>query len=70
MREQCDKVSLKKKQDLRLSMLSVGENRVVCTRDDFFQMSSDVISEVVLHVCVSQPFVVCCLEEQETTIPR
>ena len=31
MREQCDTVSLKKKQDLRLSMLSVGENRVVCT---------------------------------------
>ena len=31
MREQCDKVSLKKKQSLRLSMLSVGENRVVCT---------------------------------------
>ena len=24
MREQCDKVSLKKKQDFRLSMLSVG----------------------------------------------
>ena len=33
-------------------------------------MSSDVISEVVLHDFVSQPFVVCCLEEQETTIPR
>ena len=32
-------------------------------------MSSDVISEVVLHDFVSQPFVVCCLEE-ETTIPR
>ena len=31
MREQCVKVSLKKKQCLRLSMLSVGENRVVCT---------------------------------------
>ena len=31
MREQCDKVSWKKKQDLRLSMLNVGENRVVCT---------------------------------------
>ena len=31
MREQCDKVCLKKKQYLRLSMLSVGENRVVCT---------------------------------------
>ena len=31
MREQCDKVSLKKKQYLRLSMLSVGETRVVCT---------------------------------------
>ena len=31
MREQCDEVSLKKKQYLRLSMLSVGENRVVCT---------------------------------------
>ena len=28
-------------------------------------MSSDVICEVVLHGCVSQPFVVCCLEEQE-----
>ena len=38
--------------------------------DDFFQMSSDVICEVVLHGCVSQPFVVCCLEEQETKIPR
>ena len=24
----------------------------------------------VLHGCVSQPFVVCCLEEQETKIPR
>ena len=33
-------------------------------------MSSDVISEVVLHDFVSWPFVVCCLEEQETTIPR
>ena len=31
MREQFDEVSLKKKQYLRLSMLSVGENRVVCT---------------------------------------
>ena len=28
-------------------------------------MSSDVILEVVLHGCVSQPFVRCCLEEQE-----
>ena len=28
-------------------------------------MSSDVILEVVLHGCVSQPFVGCCLEEQE-----
>ena len=27
MREQCDKVSLKKKQYLRLSMLSVGEKQ-------------------------------------------
>ena len=31
MTEQCDKMSLKKTQDFRLSMLSVGENRVVCT---------------------------------------
>ena len=31
MREQFDEVSLKKKRYLRLSMLSVGENRVVCT---------------------------------------
>ena len=31
MKEQCHKLSLKKKQDVRLSMLSVGENRVVCT---------------------------------------
>ena len=31
MKEQCRKMSLKKKQDVRLSMLSVGENRVVCT---------------------------------------
>ena len=31
MRVQFDEVSLKKKQYLRLSMLSVGENRVVCT---------------------------------------
>jgi len=31
MKEQCHKMSLKKKQDVRLSMLSVGENRVVCT---------------------------------------
>ena len=31
MRERFDEVSLKKKQYLRLSMLSVGENRVVCT---------------------------------------
>ena len=31
MKEQCDKVSWKKKQYFRLSMLSVGENRVVCT---------------------------------------
>ena len=31
MKEQCHKRSLKKKQDVRLSMLSVGENRVVCT---------------------------------------
>ena len=30
MKEQCHKMSLKKKQDVRLSMLSVGENRVVC----------------------------------------
>ena len=31
MKEQCHNMSLKKKQDVRLSMLSVGENRVVCT---------------------------------------
>ena len=31
MKEQCHKMSLKKKLDVRLSMLSVGENRVVCT---------------------------------------
>ena len=31
MREQFDEVRLKKKQYLRLSMLIVGENRVVCT---------------------------------------
>ena len=31
MKEQWHKMSLKKKQDVRLSMLSVGENRVVCT---------------------------------------
>ena len=31
MRAQFAEVSLKKKQYLRLSMLSVGENRVVCT---------------------------------------
>ena len=31
MKEQCLKMSLKKKQDVRLSMSSVGENRVVCT---------------------------------------
>ena len=31
MREQFDEVSLKKKQYLRLSMLSVEKNRVVCT---------------------------------------
>ena len=31
MREQLAEVSLKKKQYLRLSMLSVGKNRVVCT---------------------------------------
>ena len=31
MTEQCHKMSLKKKQDVRLSMSSVGENRVVCT---------------------------------------
>ena len=31
MKEQCHKMSLKKKQDVRFSMLSVGENRVVCT---------------------------------------
>ena len=31
MKEQCHKMSLKKKQDVRLSMLIVGENRVVCT---------------------------------------
>ena len=31
MKEQCHKMSLKKKQDVRLSMLSVGETRVVCT---------------------------------------
>ena len=31
MKEQCHKMSLKKKQDVRLSMSSVGENRVVCT---------------------------------------
>ena len=31
MKEQCHKMSLKKKQDVRLSMLSVRENRVVCT---------------------------------------
>ena len=53
MREQIDEVSLKKKQYLRLSMLIVGKNRVVFTRDDFFQMSWDVISEVVLHVLFS-----------------
>ena len=31
MKEQCHKMSLKRKQDVRLSMLSVGENRVVRT---------------------------------------
>ena len=31
MKEQCHKMSLKKKQDVRLSMSGVGENRVVCT---------------------------------------
>ena len=31
MKEQCHKMSLKKKQDVRLSILIVGENRVVCT---------------------------------------
>ena len=31
MKEQCHKMSLKKKQDVRLSMLIVGKNRVVCT---------------------------------------
>ena len=31
MKEQCHKMSLKKKKDVRLSMSSVGENRVVCT---------------------------------------
>ena len=31
MKVQCHKMSLKKKQDVRLSMSSVGENRVVCT---------------------------------------
>ena len=31
MREQIVEVSLKKKQYLRLSMLNVGKNRVVCT---------------------------------------
>ena len=31
MKEQCHKMSLKKKQDVRLSMLIVGENKVVCT---------------------------------------
>ena len=30
MKEQCHKMSLKKKQDVRLSMLIVGENKVVC----------------------------------------
>ena len=31
MKEQCHKMSLKKKQDVRLSILIVGENKVVCT---------------------------------------
>ena len=31
MKEQCHKMSLKKKQEVRLSMSSVGETRVVCT---------------------------------------
>ena len=31
MKEQCHKMSWKKKQDVRLSMLIVGENKVVCT---------------------------------------
>ena len=31
MKEQCHKMSLKKKQDVRLSILIVGEIKVVCT---------------------------------------
>ena len=70
MREQIDEVSLKKKQYLRLSMLIVGKNRVVFTRDDFFQMSWDVISEVVLHVLFSSRLLYVVLKNKKQQYPN
>ena len=70
IREQIDEVSLKKKQYLRLSMLDVGKNRVVFTCDDFFQMSWDVISEVVLHVLCNSRLLYVVLKNKKQQYPN
>ena len=51
-------------------MLDVGKNRVVFTRDDFFQMSWDVISEVVLHVSFNSRLLYVVLKNKKQQYPN